>query len=528
VDLVLTFLAAQPILLLFVLVGIGSLLGRVQVNGVGLGAAAVLFLAIGLSAFGASRGISMEVPETLGTLGLTLFTFTVGVMSGATFFASLRRSLGPILAMVGVTLLAALVAVGLGRLLGLDAATVSGAFAGAVTNTPALAAARDAAGSDAPTVGYAVTYLGGVLGMLAAVAVTLRHRATDTDTPPELVTRTVRVEISAGPSIAELTARHSGRLTFTRVRHGEQNPIETAEDDAALRRDDLVTLVGPVGDVEAVTAELGHTSSHHLEADRHEIDMRRITVSNPAVAGRTIGDLGLAARFGATVSRLRRGDVDQVAGDDVLVQLGDRLRVVAPRTRMAAVSSYLGDSARGMSDITPVLLGLGMVAGVLLGAVAFPVPGRVFSIGSAAGTLLIGLLLGRLGRIGPLVTAMPFTAAQTLAELGILLFLAQAGSKAGATIGVAFASGAWVRVLALGLVVSAVFCIGLVVVMRRGFTMGATRLSGLLAGAQTQPAVLAFANERTAYDSRVALGYALVYPAAMITKILLGQLLGGL
>jgi putative transport protein len=470
----------------------------------------------------------LEVAETLGTLGLTLFTFTVGVMSGATFFTSLRRSLGPVLSMVGITALAALVAVGVGRLLGLDAATVAGAFAGAVTNTPALAAAREAAGSDAPTVGYAVTYLGGVLGMLTVVMWTLRQRTQDKDTPPELVTRTFRVEVTGEPSIAELTERHAGKVTFTRVRHGEQNPIETAEDDDALRRDDLVTLVGSVIEVEAVTVELGHTSSHRLEADRHDIDMRRITVSEPRAAGRTIGDLRLAERFGATVSRVRRGDVDQVAGDDVLIQLGDRLRVIAPRERMAAVSAYLGDSSRGLSDITPVLLGLGMVAGILLGAVAFPVPGRVFSIGSAAGTLVIGLVLGRLGRIGPLVTAMPYTAAQTLAELGILLFLAQAGSKAGATIGVAFTSGAWLRVLVLGLVVSAVFCVGLALVMRRGFTMGATRLSGVLAGSQTQPAILAFANERTGYDARVALGYALVYPAAMISKILLGQVLGGL
>lgn len=527
-DAVLQFLAAQPILLLFVLVGLGSLLGRVKVRGVGLGAAAVLFLAIGLGAYGSTRGVVLEVPETIGTLGLTLFTFTVGVVSGATFFASLRRNLGPIVAMVVVLVLAAVVAVGLGRLLGLDSATVAGAFAGAVTNTPALAAAREAAGSDSPTVAYAVTYLGGVLGMLAAVAIGLRNRRTDTDTPPELVTRTVRVEITTAPGIRELEARYEGRIQFTRVRHGEQNPIETVDEDDALRRDDLVTLVGPVVQVEAVTAELGHTSSHRLDADRHDVDMRRITVSQPRVAGRTIGELHLASRFGATVSRVRRGDVDSVASDDVLLQLGDRLRVVAPKDRMSEVTRYFGDSSRGLSDITPVLLGLGMVAGILVGTIAFPVPGRVFSIGSAAGTLLIGLVLGRLGRIGPLVTAMPYTAAQTLGDLGLLLFLAQAGSRAGAMIGVAFASGAWVKVLVLGLAVTAVAAVGLSLVMRRIFAVGATKMSGILAGAQTQPAVLAFANERTAYDARVALGYALVYPAAMITKILLGQVLGGL
>jgi len=217
-----------------------------------------------------------------------------------------------------------------------------------------------------------------------------------------------------------------------------------------------------------------------------------------------------------------------VASDEFLLQLGDRVRVIAPRARMTEVSRFFGDSSRGLSDITPIVLGLGMTAGILLGVVAFPVPGRYFSIGSAAGTLLIGLILGRIGRVGPIVTAMPYTAAQAISEFGLLVFLAQAGTKAGSQIGVAFASGEWVKILVLGMAVTSVVGAGLYLVMRHVFRMGGTQLSGVIGGSQTQPAVLAFANGRTGHDSRVALGYALVYPAAMITKILLGQILGGL
>jgi putative transport protein len=526
---VLGFLAGQPILLLFVVVGVGSAIGRLKVRGVGLGAAAVLFLAIGLSAWAAAYGIDLQITEALGTLGLTLFTFTVGIVSGATFFASLRRNLGPILAMVGVVIVGALVAVGMGRLLELDPATVAGAFAGALTNTPALAAAQQAAGDPtSPTVGYAVTYLYGVVGMLVAVSLALRGRDRDTDTPPPLVNRTVRVELDSAPGIRELEKRHGNKITFTRVRRGEQSPIRTADDRDTLVRDDLVVVVGPADEVEAVTAELGHASSHHLEIDRAYLDVRRITVSDPQAAGRTIGELGLAQRFDATASRVRRGDVDVLASDDVMLQLGDRVRVIAPRARMGEVSTFFGDSSRGLYDITPIVLGVGMTLGILLGAVAFPVPGRVFSIGSAAGTLILGLVLGRIGRIGPVVTAMPYTAAQAISEFGLLVFLAQAGSRAGSQIGVAFTSGEWLRILVLGLVVTTVVAVGLYQVMRRVFHMGGTQLSGVIGGTQTQPAVLAFANGRTGHDSRVALGYALVYPAAMIVKILLGQILGGL
>ena len=526
---VLAFLAAQPILLLFVIVGLGSAVGHLRLRGVGLGAAAVLFLAIAISAWGSSSGLELQVPETLGTLGLTLFTFSVGIVSGATFFASLRRGLGPILSMVGVLAAAALTAVGLGRLLDLEPAVVAGAWAGAVTNTPALAAAREAAGDQsAPTVGYAVTYLFGVVGMLVAVSFALRNRADDTDAPAVLVSRTVRVDVASSPRLAELEALHGDRITFSRVRHGEQSPIRTADNEDMLVLDDLVTVVGPADDVEAVTRELGHTSSHQLQVDRSYLDVRRITVSNARVAGRTVAELGLVPRFGATASRVRRGDVDMVATDDFLLQLGDRVRVIAPRERMTEVSAFFGDSSRGLSDITPIVLGLGMAAGVLLGVVAFPVPGRVFSIGSAAGTLVLGLVLGRVGRIGPLVTAMPYTSAQAIGEFGMLVFLAQAGTRAGSQISSAFSSGEWLRILVLGVAVTTVVGLGLLAVMRRLFRMGCTQLSGLLGGAQTQPAVLAFANARTESDSRVALGYALVYPAAMIAKILLGQVLGAL
>ena len=526
---VLTFLAGQPILLLFIVVGLGSAIGRLQLRGVGLGAAAVLFLSIGLSAWAAHYGIDMQITEALGTLGLTLFTFTVGIVSGATFFASLRRSLGPILSMVGVLVVGALVAVGMGRVLDLDAPTVAGAFAGAVTNTPALAAAQQAAGDPtSPTVGYAVTYLFGVIGMLAAVYLALRHRQQDSDTPPPLVNRTIRVEVDTAPGLRALEKEHADRITFSRVRHGEDSPIQAADERDTLLIDDLVLVVGPADEVEAVTAELGHASSHHLDLDRAYLDMRRVTVSAPHVAGKTIAELGLAQRFGATASRVRRGDVDVVAADEVMLQLGDRVRVIAPRARMGEVSTFFGDSARGLSDITPIVLGVGMTLGILLGVVAFPVPGRVFSIGSAAGTLLLGLVLGRIGRVGSVVTAMGYTAAQAISELGLLLFLAQAGSRAGSQIGVAFASGEWLRILVLGIVVTSVVAVGLYQVMRRVFHIGGTQLSGVIAGTQTQPAVLAFANGRTGHDSRVALGYALVYPAAMIVKILLGQVLGGL
>jgi putative transport protein len=530
-DLLLTLLAQQDVLLLALLLGVGAAVGRVRVAGVSIGAAGVLLLAIALGAWADARGHKLAVAEPLGQFGLALFTYAIGVLSGPGFFATLRRGVGPNLAMLAVLVGAALLAVGLGRLMGLDPRLVAGSFAGALTNTPALAAAREASGhSPLPTVGYAVTYVFGVLGMLLACGLALRHRQQDQDQPAPLVNCSLHVLTAHRPRIRDIEQRHQGQVRFSRLRHPGQGAAVTApQDDDVLAPGDLVTVVGPADQVEAVTHELGQRSDQALDADRSALDFRRITLSNEQLAGHTIGDLGLMRRFGATVTRVRRGDVDRLASDDLVLQPGDRLRLIAPRQKIAAVSAWFGDSERGQSDINPLALGLGLLLGMLLGRLALPLPGGGhLAIGSAAGTLLVGLVAGRVCRVGPVVTSMSHVAALALSELGLLVFLAQAGVKAGGQLGVAFASGAWLPILLLGVAITSFVSVGIYLVMRHAFGMGCTRLSGVLAGTQTQPAVLAFANGRTGHDARVAQGYALVYPAAMVGKILLGQWLGHL
>jgi putative transport protein len=523
---VFTTLAEQPLLLLFGVLGVGAVIGRISVRGISLGAAAVLFSAIGVTAWADSFGIAVEIPEVVGFLGLAVFAFVTGITSGPNFFHTLRTAWPVMLAVAAVLVAGAATAVGLGRTLGLRAETIAGTFAGALTNTPALAAAG---GTPAATVGYAVSYLFGVLGMLALTTLALRFSATDTDAPAPVVDVTLRVDTEAQPTVADLRSRHGGQLLFSRIRREETGPAESVPDDTVLHAGDVITVVGPTTEIETLTAELGHRSSHDLMLDRSHLDFRRMTVSDPRLAGRTVGQLGLETRFQATVARVRRGDVDMVATPDLVVQMGDRVRVVAPTSRMNEVTRYFGDSARGLSDINPAAFGLGLLVGLLLGEIPIPVPGGgTFSIGAAAGTLIVGLIMGRIGRIGRVVTALPYTASMVLSEFGLLVFLAYAGTKAGSLITDAFTSGDVVAIFILGLATTLVVGAGTFAVLRWGFHSGGTRLAGILGGTQTQPALLAYANGRTGHDPRVALGYALVYPTAMVVKILLAQVLGGL
>ncbi len=520
-----SLLAEHPLLLLALLLTLGALLGQIGIAGAFLGPAAVLFVAIGLTAWGMSAGVELTIPEILGSFGLILFTYTVGIISGPNFFGSLKRG-WPVMVTTIVALGAAAAVAGLaGAGLGLPGEVIAGTFAGALTNTPALAAASQAAGdAELPAVGYSISYLWGVIGLLLAAAWTLRRSERDgSAASPRLEQRTVRVDRAEDVSVAELLAHHPA-VSVTRVQH-HQAPMVVGTPAERIVRGDLVSLVGPLAALESLTAELGHVSSVDLIGDRSRLDSNRVTLSASALVGRRLSELDLADRFGAQVSRVRRGDVDMIPGADFIVQLGDRLRVVAPRDQIKAVRSYLGDSERGFSDINPPGLAIGLLIGIGLGMIQIPLPSGSFTLGSAAGTLIAGLVFGRLGRIGPLPISMPTAAAHSLSSLGMLVFLAYAGTRAGMLFADAVTSAMGWRIAVLGFLVTAVAAVALVAIGRLVHKTNWVQLSGQLGGAQTQPAVLAFVNTRTGFDTRVSLGYALVYPAAMVGKILLAQLL---
>ncbi|MCI7551983.1 MAG: TrkA C-terminal domain-containing protein [Actinomycetaceae bacterium] len=526
------YLASQPVLVLFGLIGIGMYIGHFRIKGIGLGAAAVLFLAIGISAWGTAEGVNMveHFPQEFGILGLALFAFAIGINSGNSFFSSLKQSLGIMMMTLVVLIAGGVVAYLLGSAVGMDSAMIGGTFAGALTNTPALAAAGASSGdTQSATVAYSIAYLFGVFGMLIMATFALHYGKYDTDRPVTLISRTIRVEREDLPSVRDIRAHVHGNVRFSRLKEQEDGPTIYPTADTKLTKGALVTIVGPQNVVLEVISELGHNSSIALDADRSDWDYRRITISDPKLAGRTVGELALDERFQATLSRIRRGDTDMLAHADFVLQLGDRVRVVAPTKNMDKISKYFGDSSTGLTSINPVALGLGMVLGLLIGEFPILTPsGEYFTIGSAAGTLAVGLVFGKIGRIGPFPTALPYTACQVLSEFGLLVFLAQAGYNAGGQIAKAFTSGVWLSILLVGMAVTLTVGAGLYFVMRYWFKMGGTRLSGLLAGAQTQPAVLAYANNRTNFDPRVAIGYSLVYPAAMVGKILIAQVIGGL
>ncbi|MFT3887612.1 MAG: hypothetical protein QM713_05545 [Arachnia sp.] len=273
-------LAAQPLLLFALLLCAGSLLGQVRIAGASLGPAAVLFVALGLTAWGQTYGAELLVPEILGNFGLVLFTFMIGIISGPNFFGSLKRGWPVMLSTLGALVVAAVVAGLGGRALGLENPVIAGTFAGALTNTPGLAAASQAAGSaDLPAVGYSISYLWGVIGMMLAAAWALRRsQATDTSAAPVLEQTTIRVDTQDAPTIDDLLAHYPATVSITRLKHKGDRAMVPSPTESVLVGD-LMSVVGPADALARLTGDIGHTSSVDIIGDRTSLDSNRVTLS---------------------------------------------------------------------------------------------------------------------------------------------------------------------------------------------------------------------------------------------------------
>lgn len=533
-----TFLIDNPLLVLFLVAALGFLIGRLRVAGFSLGVSAVLFVGLAFGALDPAIGL----PEIVFEFGLIVFVYTVGLAGGPGFVAALRRhGLQENLAVVGVLVVAAGVITGIHRLLDLSPAQSAGLFSGSLTNTPALATVLEsiaAGGSEAnladPVVAYSVAYPLGVLGVLVMVTLlTRRWSATDDDEEHEL--RRLGVMAQEVVDVTVLVTRDLedtrvddlssedplNRVMLARQERGGHQWLVRADD--VLAPGDRVSVVGPPDDVAHAVALLGTAVDEPL-MQHGDLDYRRIFVSSPETVGRTVGELDLPTRFDATVTRVRHGDLDRLAMPTMVLEPGDRVRVVAPRSRMADVTTFFGDSWKALSEVDVAVFGLGIALGLLVGEIPIPLPGGgTFALGLAGGPLLVGLTLGAIGRSGPIVWQLPYNANLTLRQTGVILFLAGVGTRSGFGFATTVTDGGLLLLLA-GAAVTVSTATLMLLVGRHILHVPVAVLTGLVAGVHTQPAVLAFANERAGNEAP-DLGYATVFPVATVTKIVLAQLL---
>jgi putative transport protein len=521
---VINLLADEPMVLLGTVLVAGALLGAIRVRGVSLGPAGALFAGLAASALDER----LVIPSIVGLVGLALFTYCIGLSTGGDFVRTLRRSLSLMASIAVVMLALAALARALGSVFDLSRAETAGMYAGALTNTPALAGAQSLLPDverSAPVVGYALTYPFGVVGML--IAVTLGRRLTRADSPvesfaPGLASMTVRVGEDRPQSIGGLAGLLGADAVITRIQRDDQQWVPTPADE--LRINDVLAVTCRPDRAEMVAATVGRRLPINITDSRRELDFRRIVISNNAIVGLPIAALDLTERFGATITRVKRGRHETLATPDFVLEPGDRVRVVAPPHTMDAVARTLGDDEQRVAEFSPPGFTLGLFAGLLVGLIPVTIPsvGEV-RLGAAGGPLVIGLLLGWRHRTGPLIWQVPHGVSVTLRQLGALLFLGMAGTSGGAALRSALGRSEALAIAASGMVITALSAAAVLMIARLHH-LDTPAAGGLLAGAQTQPAVLAFANEGTS-SPRLMVNYAIATPIAMVVKIIAAQLL---
>jgi putative transport protein len=537
-------LKENPLLLLFLVAAIGYPIGRIRIRGSSLGVSAVLFTGLAVG----SIHPDLKLPEIIYMLGLALFAYTIGLSSGTSFVASLKREGLRNNAMIAVMLVvAAGITLFIGKVFHFKSAIMAGMFAGSFTNTPALAGALETIHRLAPketvnqllaepVIGYSIAYPFGVIGTIFAIFLAQKiwkinyekeskslHMLGASNEP--LHSRTVLVKNldATGISVNDFNKKFNAHVMFGRIKRN--NNFFLADSSTVFEPDDLVAMAGADDDLNLVAQVLGKISEEEIQYERSQFDFRRLFVSNHKIVGLKLKNLHLGELHGAIITRIRRGDDDFLPHGDMALEAGDRVRVIAPRSKMTAVGEFFGDSYRAVSEVDILTFSFGLALGLLLGLIPVPLPGGItFKLGFAGGPLFVALILGIIRRTGKFIWTIPYSANITLRQIGLVFFLAGIGTRAGYGFVSTFTDSGGIYIFTAGVVLTFSIAIAALWMGHRLLHIPMSLLTGMVAGLFTQPAVLGYAMEQTKNDLP-NVGYASVYPVAMIMKILLVQVL---
>lgn len=536
---------AHIVLLYSFVIAIGVLLGKIKFFGVSLGVTFVLFAGIVCGHFGFTG--NTQILNFIQDFGLILFVFCIGLQVGPSFFTSFKQGgVTMNLVAVGIVMLNIVVAIGLyygmsGRI---ELPMMVGILCGAVTNTPGLGAANEALnqlGYDGPQIamGYACAYPLGVLGIIGSIILVrllcrinlkqeeediARQEAANPHLTPKMMHLEVRNEALNGKTLFQVKSFLGRDFVISRILQDGHVSIPTR--DTVFHVGDQMFVVCAEEDAEAIIAFIGPIIKVDWEKQDVPMVSRRILVTKDSVNGKQLGQLHFSSIHGVNVTRVNRSGMDIFASRDLTLQVGDRVMVVGPQDAVERVANVLGNSLKRLDHPNIVTIFVGIFLGILFGSlpIAFPGIPTPVKLGLAGGPLIVAILMGRFGYKLKLVTYTTMSANLMLREIGIALFLASVGIKAGANFVQTVVEGDGLLYVGCGFLITIIPLIIMGVFARRYYKMNYFKLMGLMAGATTDPPALAYANQ-IANNNAPAVGYSTVYPVTMFLRILTAQLL---
>lgn len=526
---------------------IGLWLGQIKIRGVSLGIGGVLFGGIFVAHFATQFGIKLD-PHTLHFIqefGLILFVYTIGIQVGPAFFSSLRQSGFKLngFALLIVSLSGGLVII-LHKLFAIPLPAILGVLSGAVTNTPALGAGQQilndlGADTSVMGMGYAIAYPFGIIGILLSMwlirvllKINIDQEATEFEqqsNSDKHTLNTLNVKITNanlnGLMLKELPNFEQHDVAYSRLKRAGELIVPKV--DTTLQLGDILHLVGERNALHKAQLILGEAVDVSLSTKGTMYRSERAVVTNENVFGKQIRQLMLKGKYDVVISRLNRAGVELVANGDMHLQFGDVLTLVGRKEDIDLVMAIIGNAQQKLQQVQmlPIFVGIGL--GVLLGSIPIYLPGFpvALKLGLAGGPLVVALLLARIGSIGKLYWFMPPSANLALREIGIVLFLAVVGWKAGGNFFSTLLSKDGLIWIAAGAVITAVPLLITGIIARLYGKLNYLTLCGLLAGSMTDPPALAFANALKENNGAAALAYATVYPLVMFCRIVLPQIL---
>ena len=544
---------AHIALLYAIVIAVGILLGKIKIGGISLGVTWVLFAGIlaGHVGFTAPKDTMTFVQD----FGLILFVFCIGLQVGPGFFESFKKG-GVTLNLLSTTAILLNVGVMFAcYYLFFDTNVKSnlpmmvGTLYGAVTNTPGLGAANEALSSvwqqtygELPQIasGYACAYPLGVVGIIGAtIAIRFLTRtkleeeekaleAEEAENPqakPHQMHLKVNNAYLSGRTVAEISDFLNRDVVFSRLLKNGEYSIPNSR--TVFDMGDEVLVVCAEADAPAIQAFIGPELETEWEENesKQPLVSRRIVVTNSSMNGKTLGKMHFSSVYGVTVTRLSRQGMDLFASRNYRFQVGDKILVVGPEDNVNRIAELMGNSVKRLDAPNVATIFIGIFIGIIFGSIPFAIPGMPvpLKLGIAGGPLIIAILIGRFGHRMKLNTYTTTSANMMLREIGLVLFLASVGIKAGANFWNTVVEGDGLLYVLTGFIITIIPILIVGTIARMKYKFNYFTIMGMLAGTYTDPPALAYANSVCSREAP-AIGYSTVYPLSMFLRIFTAQL----
>ena len=538
---------AHIAILYAIVIALGVYLGKIKIGGISLGVTFVLFTGIVAGHFGFTG--PNDILTFIQDFGLILFVFMIGLQVGPGFFASFREggmklnSLATVMILLNVAVMFACYYIFSDTSDPDNLPMMVGTLYGAVTNTPGLGAANEALESIGKSVqiasGYACAYPLGVVGIIGAMVVVKylckvnfqkeeeqleKHEQENVNVKPHHMHLQVSNSYLSGRTLMEIHRFLNRDFVCSRILHNGHVSIPNG--DTIFELGDQIYVVCAEADAEAIVAFIGPQIEVEWEKQDMPLVSRRILVTKPSVNGKTLGELHFSAVYGVNVTRITRQGMDLFASSNLNLQIGDRIMVVGPEDAVNRVSNAMGNSVKRLEAPNIATIFVGIVLGIILGSlpIAIPEMPTPLKLGIAGGPLIVAILIGRYGYKIHLVTYTTTSANMMLREIGLVLFLASVGIKAGGNFVETLIEGDGLKYVYTGFLITVIPILIVGVITRLKYKFNYFTVMGMIAGTYTDPPALAYANSLCSRET-ASVGYSTVYPLSMFLRILLAQLI---